>query len=84
MRTLVVVSLVVASTGCMVPCGDESPRIAGRNNSPYCARREAEVRARDRQAADVAACMQEGGDPVGCRQAVYGTGRNLSVQVGPR
>jgi hypothetical protein len=86
MRNLVigVAGVITIASGCMVPCGDEGTRIAGRNNSPYCARREAEVRARERQTREVAACMREGGDPVGCRHAIYGTGQNLNVQIGPR
>jgi hypothetical protein len=68
----------------MVPCGDEGTRIAGVGSSPYCARREAEKQARERQANDVTTCIQQGGDPVGCRMAVYGNSSSLNVQVGPR
>jgi hypothetical protein len=72
LRTLIVSVLVVASSGCMVPCGDEPPRLTGPSpgNRIYCAIREGEKQKRERQAKDVALCIEQGGDPVGCRAAV--------------
>lgn len=40
-----VATLLTQSLGCIVPCGDESPRVPGPRNIPYCAQREAAVKA---------------------------------------
>jgi hypothetical protein len=42
------------------------------------------VQERKRRAEDVAACVQQGGDPAACRAAVYSGSRDLNLQVGPR
>lgn len=84
MVRMIAVALLASSVGCMVPCGDEGRRIAGLRNSGYCARREAEVSARQRQREDVADCVHQGGDPAGCRAAVYGRDNSVNVQIGPR
>lgn len=67
--------VVLSATGCgRVPCGDEPPRLVGPSpgNRIYCSIREAEKQKRDRQTKDVDLCIQQGGDAVGCRTAVYG------------
>jgi hypothetical protein len=86
MKPLLVPSLVLllaSLSGCMVPCGNESPRLPGIHNSPYCAQQEAEVKNARYRAEDVTLCVQQGGDPAACRAAIYGANRNtVNVQVG--
>jgi hypothetical protein len=80
---LVAATLLTQSLGC-VPCGQEAPRVIGIHNSPYCAQREAELKSAQARAADVNVCIHQGGDPVGCRAAIYGSPANrntVNVQV---
>jgi hypothetical protein len=57
--------------------------VPGPRNSPYCAQREAAVKAAKYRAEDVTVCVQQGGDPAACRAAIYGANRNtVNVQVG--
>jgi len=81
LRLGLVAALLTQSLGC-VPCGNESPRLIGIRNSPYCAQREAELKNARYQAQDVTLCVQQGGDPAACRAAIYGANRNtVNVQV---
>jgi hypothetical protein len=76
LRTLALVAgLGAVALGCgRVPCGDEPPRLVGPSpgNRIYCSIREGQKQQREREATDVDLCIHQGGDPVGCRSAVYG------------
>jgi hypothetical protein len=53
----------------MIPCGQDGPVPASLANRIRCETRIRAERANAARAEDIRLCIEQGGDPVGCRQA---------------